>query len=75
MNPFLNPFDDHGTPRAKRVWKYWPIRFGWNQYDIPTSFVFWHGWPIDGSSIWAEEPWLEYGWTLHIGALKIYFGG
>lgn len=27
----------------------------------------WHGWPIGGSS-------REYGWTLHLGRFKVYFG-
>ena len=28
---------------------------------------FWHGWPIGNSA-------REYGWTLHIGRLKVLFG-
>lgn len=73
MSLFLN-LHNNDPRQPRRFWKYWPIRFGWDSYEIPESFFSWEAWPLDGPSIWADTPYLEYGWTIHIGAFKIHFG-
>jgi hypothetical protein len=64
----------HSKPAssATRRFALWPItvrlylcdRFAWR------SWFCWHGWETgaDGPSR------LVYGWTFHVGPLKIYFG-
>lgn len=48
----------------------WPHRFkcqGALDVHRRACLRMWHGWPIDGSPN-------EYGRTLHIGRLKVFFG-
>lgn len=74
MSLFPRLFDDWGNPIQPKHWLYWPIRIGWDSYDVPPGFISWYGWPADGPSIWREDAYLEYGWTVNIGPLKIHFG-
>lgn len=59
---------------------FWPIRFGW--FRRSHKFFTWHGW----HATYEAAPWRKhavgccpgvrpvYGWTLHVGAFKVYFG-
>jgi len=63
------------TPRPERPtrWHYWPISIGWVSKSS-HAFICWHGWPIDGSDMYPDATATDCGWTIHIGALKVYFG-
>lgn len=55
-------------PLFKKGYSMAPISFGWSRRSS-HSFICAHGWQngyLDGKRL--------YGWTLHIGALKIKFG-
>ena len=52
---------------------YWPIKFGWVR-NSSHALICWHPWPARGSAIWPDASYKDCGWTLHIGAIKIYFG-
>ena len=53
-------------------WRWRPISVGW-QRNSCRALICWHGWSIHGPIDPAATR-KDYGWTLHIGALKIYFG-
>jgi hypothetical protein len=47
----------------------WPIRLKWSAR--PSSQWFsWHGWEIGRDRLWRTC----YGWTFHLGRLKVMFG-
>jgi hypothetical protein len=50
------------------IYRYWPIRLDWAR-NTCHAFLCAHGWQT-GWKCGARI----YGWTLHIGALKIKFG-
>jgi hypothetical protein len=54
-------------------WHYWPISIGWCRGSC-NAFICWHGWPMDGTSMWPNAIGKDHGWTMHLGALKVYFG-
>jgi len=63
------------TPSPGRPirWHYRPVSIGWVRNSC-HALVCWHGWPMDGSSLYPDAKATDCGWTLHLGALKIYFG-
>jgi hypothetical protein len=67
--------------KDKSRWLLWPVRFGWARRSAHKFFT-WHGWQLGSERCRPEEksegcmPCIRrvFGWTLHIGAFKIYFG-
>lgn len=55
--------------RAYKRYLYWPIFLRW-QRKATHKFINWHGWQIGYEGLEQKV----FGWTLHIGALKICFG-
>lgn len=59
----------------------WPIRLGWARRTAHQFFT-WHGWQCGSERCSLDEtsdgcmPGIRRvcGWTLHIGAFKVYFG-
>ncbi len=48
-----------------------PVRFGWSsRYGNWREFGYTHAWCI-GYTVRSEP---IYGWTLHLGPVKVYFG-
>ena len=72
------------TLKRDGLYQYFPIRVGWGAHRIlpdgsserikgrwgTHAFLCCHGWQTD----WKNGK-RVYGWTLHIGMLKIMFGG
>ncbi len=59
---------DH-TWRGYKRYLYWPIFFRW-QRKASHKFFNWHGWQLGYEGLEQKV----FGWTLHIGPLKICFG-
>lgn len=59
---------DHSW-RAYKRYLYWPIYLRW-QRRAATKFITWHGWSVGYEAMEQKV----FGWTLHIGPLKICFG-
>lgn len=57
------------TWRGYKRYLYWPIAIHW-QRKASHKFINWHGWQLGYEKIQQRV----FGWTLHIGALKICFG-
>ena len=55
--------------RAYKRYLYWPIFLRWNRLGS-HKFITWHGWSVGYEGLEQKV----FGWTLHIGALKICFG-
>ena len=55
--------------RAYTRFLYWPIFLRW-QRGGAHKFITWHGWSIGYERLEQKV----FGWTLHIGALKVCFG-
>lgn len=54
--------------RAYKRYLYWPIFLRWNK--ISHKFITWHGWQLGYEGLEQKV----FGWTLHVGPLKICFG-
>ena len=59
---------DH-TWRSYKRYLYWPIFFRW-QRKASRKFFNWHGWQLGYEGLEQKV----FGWTLHVGAIKICFG-
>lgn len=59
---------DH-TWRGYKRYLYWPIFLRW-QRKGSHKFITWHGWSVGYEGLEQKV----FGWTLHVGALKICFG-
>jgi hypothetical protein len=55
--------------RAYKRYLYWPVFLRW-QRNGSHRFITWHGWSVGYEGL--EQG--VFGWTLHIGPLKICFG-
>lgn len=60
-------------PERPTRWHYWPIGLGWCPGG-GHALICWHGWSMDGSSLYPDATATDCGWTLHLGAVKVYFG-
>lgn len=54
--------------RAYKRYLYWPIFLRWGMTS--HKFITWHGWQVGYEGLEQKV----FGWTLHVGALKICFG-
>lgn len=57
------------TWRAYKRYMYWPVAIRW-QRKASHKWINWHGWQIAYEGIEQKV----FGWTLHLGALKVCFG-
>lgn len=56
-------------PGARFLW--WPIRLRWTSPLYGRSAWFrWHGWEVESTGIEQHL----FGWTMHLGWLKVLFG-
>lgn len=55
--------------RAYKRYLYWPVFLRWNRLGS-HKFITWHGWSVGYEGLEQKV----FGWTLHIGPLKICFG-
>ena len=61
------------TPGRPVRFHYWPISIGWVRNSC-HAFICWHDWPKNGTEIYPDATAKDCGWTLHVGALKVFFG-
>lgn len=54
--------------RAYKRYLYWPIFLRWGSRS--HKFITWHGWSVGYEGLEQKV----FGWTLHVGPLKICFG-
>lgn len=59
----------HSWP-IKKIYRYWPIRLIWSPYVFTGDWFSRHGWELGSNSRGQHI----YGWTLHLGRLKVCFG-
>jgi hypothetical protein len=56
---------------TRRRFAWWPVslEFVLDKYTVLSWFT-WHGWEIKADEVGQ----VVYGWTFHVGPLKVYFG-
>jgi len=63
----------HVWQTSKR-YLWWPVRLRWVATILvkhrSRSWGWWHGWQVESLCLGQER----YGWTFHLGRLKILFG-
>lgn len=70
----FRPFPQRLNDRSDRpkVLHYWPIHVAIGEVD--TALITWEAWPENGSQMYPDATFTDYGWTLHLGPLKLLFG-
>lgn len=54
--------------RGYKRYLYWPIFLRWQRGG--SKWITWHGWQLGYEGLEQKV----FGWTLHLGALKVCFG-
>lgn len=60
---------EYRWPVAK-IYRRWPIRLKWGA-QMSSRWFDWHGWELGSDRLWRQV----FGWTYHMGRLKVIFGG
>ncbi len=55
---------------VEKIYLRWPIRLKWGA-GMSSQWFDWHGWELGTDRLWRRV----FGWTYHLGRLKIIFGG